>query len=92
MVRRMLFVGFAVALLGAAPAAADPEPGDGIKHAKEAGIYVDPAIEPFMEQAPIGSCVNDPTWRRALRSSRSSTRRRFWHSACRSHADRHDRT
>ena len=45
------------------PAAVDavtPERA-GIAHAKEAGMYVDPAVEEMMARAPIGSCANDPT-------------------------------
>ena len=34
---------------------------EGISNAREDGIYVDPAVEPLMARAPVGSCANDPT-------------------------------
>ena len=43
--------------------AAQDEQGkrDGIDRAKKVGIVVEPGAEALMEQAPIGSCFNDPT-------------------------------
>jgi hypothetical protein len=42
-------------------AAATQDPRAGIERAKAAGIFVDPLMEPLMAEAPIGSCINDPT-------------------------------
>lgn len=50
-----------LALAVSAPAQGAQDAKDGIKHAKQAGMYVDPDVEPLMARAPIGSCANDPT-------------------------------
>jgi hypothetical protein len=61
MVRKILLMAATITLIGASPALAGPPERQGIENSKKAGIYVDPLIEPYMAEAPIGSCVNDPS-------------------------------
>jgi len=42
-------------------AIASTSPDQGIRNAQQAGIFIDPAIEPLMQRAPIGTCEHDPT-------------------------------
>lgn len=60
MVRRMLFAALTIALFAPGVASATPPERAGIERARAAGIFIDPAVEPLMEQAPIGTCPNDP--------------------------------
>jgi hypothetical protein len=37
------------------------DPRAGIERAKAEGMVIDPLVEPLMAEAPLGSCINDPT-------------------------------
>jgi hypothetical protein len=58
--RRLVLAALVAGLAVAAPAQAQ-NPRAGIEHAKTAGIFIDPLVEPLMAEAPAGSCLNDPT-------------------------------
>jgi hypothetical protein len=47
--------------------AASSRSHDGIRHAKAAGMSIDPRAERYMADAPAGSCANDPTQRKCGR-------------------------
>jgi hypothetical protein len=59
-VRFIVFAALGAVLVVATPAQAQDRRA-GIEKARAAGIYVDPAVEPMMAAAPLGSCQNDPT-------------------------------
>jgi hypothetical protein len=61
MIRSTLLAATVIALMEVQPALATEPERQGIENSRKAGIYVDPLMERFMAQAPIGTCVNDPS-------------------------------